>query len=713
MEASVSGTEAAEKVVVAVRAEKVISRTALAWALTHVVRPGDCIALLAVFPDEKKGRRFWNFPKLAGDCSGSFRVELPEQIGQISESCSQMVLQFHNQIEVRVRIKVLSATTKGAVAVEAKRNGANWVILDKKLKQELRHCLDELQCNIVVMKGSQAKVLRLNLQCTDELQTPYLSAAVSPDEDDEEFSGHRMKHSTPVSSPEESGTSYSRFTQEGLSSSSDLSTPLFLVYEKNPLFERLNRGNYSQVDNNLDDPLIYLDSQGERLITLSTHQKPSVPSNQKNVFWIPQNHILHEKPPGSKSYRSTTKGSYSLLDKFIQYDQEKVTSKFKPNQSHQKDYIVSSRIRDAVSLGRTSSKPPPLCSLCQHKAPVFGKPPRQFSYEELVEATDGFSDINFLAEGGFGVVYRGVLRDGQVVAVKLLKFCGSQADADFCREVRVLSCAQHRNVVLLIGFCVDDKKRVLVYEYICNSSLDFHLHGSKGNPLDWHSRLRIAIGAARGLRYLHEDCRVGCIVHRDMRPNNILLTHDFEPLVTDFGLARWHSEWSIDSEERLIGTSGYLAPEYLDGGIITPKVDVYAFGVVLIELMTGQRASEMQLYKGQNFFSNWFHPMAVLEPSHLFTNIYQFLDPILAPSKVLDNSHQLEAMCRVAALCLSQDPDSRPPMSKVLRILEGADTAPPLGLDLNPVGNRSARLAGLSSRMLPEAGRRHSRKLSH
>jgi interleukin-1 receptor-associated kinase 1 len=116
--------------------------------------------------------------------------------------------------------------------------------------------------------------------------------------------------------------------------------------------------------------------------------------------------------------------------------------------------------------------------LCQHKAPTFGKPPRQFSYEELEEATEGFSDMNFLAEGGFSHDYRGLLRDGQVVAVKLLKYGGSQADADFCREVRVLSCAQHRNVVLLIGFCIDGKKRVLVYEYICNRSLDFHLHGS-------------------------------------------------------------------------------------------------------------------------------------------------------------------------------------------------------------------------------------------
>lgn len=121
--------------------------------------------------------------------------------------------------------------------------------------------------------------------------------------------------------------------------------------------------------------------------------------------------------------------------------------------------------------------PPPLCSLCQHKAPVFGKPPTQFSYKELEEATEGFSDMNFLARGGFGNVYRGILRDGQMVAVKLLKSGNSQAGADFDREVRVLSCAQHRNVVLLVGFYIDGKKRILIYEHICNGSLEFHLHG--------------------------------------------------------------------------------------------------------------------------------------------------------------------------------------------------------------------------------------------
>ncbi|GAY69526.1 hypothetical protein CUMW_289140, partial [Citrus unshiu] len=135
-----------------------------------------------------------------------------------------------------------------------------------------------------------------------------------------------------------------------------------------------------------------------------------------------------------------------------------------------------------------------------------------------------------LAEGGFGSVHRGVLPDGQAVAVKQHKLASSQGDHEFCSEVEVLSCAQHRNVVMLIGFCIEDRRRLLVYEYICNGSLDSHLYGCHQEPLEWSARQKIAVGAARGLRYLHEECRVGCIVHRDMRPNNILLTHDFEPL---------------------------------------------------------------------------------------------------------------------------------------------------------------------------------------
>ncbi|KAJ6335149.1 hypothetical protein OIU78_011897 [Salix suchowensis] len=285
----------ADKVVIAVKAEKVMSKTALAWALTHVVHPGDCITLLAVFNSEKSGKKFWNFPRLAGDCGSNRFERLPDRICEISENCSQMVLQFHNQIEVGVRIKVVSSTPGSVVAAEARRNGATWVVLDKKLKQEMKHCIEELQCNIVVMKGSQAKVLRLNLGCSNEIQTPYYSAASSPGTDVGKLLGHRMKHSTPVSSPEE---------------------------------QRPNDGKYTSKNNQsiYDDQPRAMYSDGERIISLSADPISAVTSDQKSVYWIPQNHIVDEKALINRNRKNTCEikspTSRTLLDKFVQYDQD-------------------------------------------------------------------------------------------------------------------------------------------------------------------------------------------------------------------------------------------------------------------------------------------------------------------------------------------------------------------------------------------------------
>lgn len=348
--------------------------------------------------------------------------------------------------------------------------------------------MHELNCNIVVIKGSQSKVLRLNLGCSDEFQTPFFSAASSPVLNVDKLKDYRMKHSTPVSSPEETNTFYTRRTGKGLLSSFDSVTSLFLVYEQNPLFEGLHKGNYRPIDEqyDLEDALSPIDLNRERLITLSKTSPPSIASTQR-VLWDPKKQGVGRKPPITQNYenahRNRSSTSKALINRHVQYNQDTRDAGTGENNPCKKEYNINSNIRDAVSLGRMSSTPPPLCSLCQHKTPAFGKPPKQFSYDELEIATEGFADTNFLAEGGFGVVHRGVLRDGEVVAVKQLKFGGSEADADFCREVRVLSCAQHRNVVMLIGYCIEEKMRMLVYEYICNESLDFHLHGMFSSPV--------------------------------------------------------------------------------------------------------------------------------------------------------------------------------------------------------------------------------------
>ncbi|CAJ1972641.1 unnamed protein product [Sphenostylis stenocarpa] len=581
--------------------------------------------------------------------------------------------------------------------------------------------MDELNCSIVVMTGSQAKILRLNLGCSDELQTPFFSATASPGIEIAKVKGRRLKHSTPVGSPEEAGTSVTRNIGVNFGSSSDSTTSPFLVYEQNPLYEsqggpeqNIRKAINEPKDFNFQPPSCF-DLERDRPPPSWPRPAPSVASDNKTVFWIPQNHIVDNKFQKAKNNIRRTKSptSKTLLENFIRCDQEMRANELGFGQGQSRSYVPDSDNNDnSIPLGRTTSIPPPLCSQCQNKAPVFGKPPKRFSYEELEEATDIFSDENFLAEGGFGVVHKGILKDGQVVAVKQLKFGGSQVDLDFCREVRVLSCAQHRNVVLLIGFCTESNFRILVYEYICNGSLDLYLYGDENMPFDWISRLKIAIGTARGLRYLHEDCRVGCIVHRDLRPKNILLTHDFDPLVADFGLARWHSECNIDTEDRVIETSGYLAPEYLDSGNLTYKVDVYAFGIVLLELITGRRISELEQFNGMSYLSQWFHPLRMLEPSHILQNV-RSLKPCFNSEESLEFNLQLQAMARAASLCLRVDPDARPPMSKILRVLEGGDPVRPIGLDINSVGNTSGHLSGLKSLTPPKGTISHSRRLSH
>lgn len=354
------------------------------------------------------------------------------------------------------------------------------------------------------------------------------------------------------------------------------------------------------------------------------------------------------------------------------------------------DLNFRGNVRDVVSLSRTPAPgPPPLCSVCQHKTPVFGKPPRWFGYAELEHATGGFSRANFLAEGGFGSVHRGVLPDGQAIAVKQHRLASSsQGDVEFCSEVEVLSCAQHRNVVMLIGFCVEGKRRLLVYEYICNRSLDTHLYGRHKETLGWAARQKIAVGAARGLRYLHEECRVGCIIHRDMRPNNILVTHDFEPLVGDFGLARWQPDGDMGVDTRVIGTFGYLAPEYAQSGQITEKADVYSFGVVLVELVTGRKAVDINRPKGQQFLTEWARPL--LE-EHAIDDL---IDPRLE-DRFCEN--EVYCMLHAANLCIRRDPHSRPRMSHVLRILEGD-----MVLDSGCISAPSSDAGSMSRRMLSD-----------
>lgn len=654
-----SATVAAEKVVVAVRAAtREISKTAIIWALTHVVQPGGSILLLVVIPAQSSGRKFWGFPLFAGDCASGHKSMLDQKC-DLSELCSQLLkkLDVYDIGKINVRYKLVSGSPSGAVAAECKQAQASWVVLDKDLKHEEKRCVEELQCNIVVMKRSQPKVLRLNLVGSPDKESkatravpPVLDGSTGKTAADvkEARSSIRGPAVTPNSSPDLETPFGS--TEAGTSSvsSSDPGTSPFSASETNGSLKKEVQATKDKIphsDVNISD------SDSETL---------SPPANFSLQPWMSD--ILKgasSRSLGKVPRKTRTATADALLEKISKQDLLNEISAMRSRS----DLNFRGDVRDAVSLARNAPPgPPPLCSICQHKAPVFGKPPRWFSYAELELATGGFSQANFLAEGGFGSVHRGVLPDGQAIAVKQHKLASSQGDVEFCSEVEVLSCAQHRNVVMLIGFCVEDRRRLLVYEYICNRSLDSHLYGRNRETLEWTARQKIAVGAARGLRYLHEECRVGCIIHRDMRPNNILVTHDFEPLVGDFGLARWQPDGDMGVETRVIGTFGYMAPEYAQSGQITEKADVYSFGVVLVELVTGRKAVDINRPKGQQLLTEWARPF--LEEYA----IDELIDPRLGERY---SENEVYCMLHAANLCIRRDPHSRPRMSHVLRILEG------------------------------------------
>uniref|UniRef100_A0A1J3ITM7 Inactive protein kinase n=1 Tax=Noccaea caerulescens TaxID=107243 RepID=A0A1J3ITM7_NOCCA len=644
-----------KKVMVAVRASKEIPKAALLWTLTHVVQPGDRIRLLVVVPSNYTSKKIWGFSRFTSDCASGYGRFLAgtnsDRKDDIHESCSQMMFQLHNVYDaekINVRIKIVFASPDGVIATEAKKSNSNWVILDRGLKYEKKCCIEQLECNLVVIKKSQPKVIRLNLVKNADTEQPEAIRRLTSKSLDTRRStrpGKKLREPfvTPASSPDQEGASSI--------SSSDAGASPFLASR---IFEGLNKENPWVSDGNKSFFESDSDSDIEKWSPLSMASSSSHPVTTTTAD------ILSPSGDSSKAHTETPRKSRFSVLRLGSSKKEPEAGKEIRNSDTS---CLNKSVREVVSLSRKPAPgPPPLCSICQHKAPKFGNPPRWFTFGELESATKGFGKGSFLAEGGFGSVHRGTLPDGQIIAVKQYKIASTQGDREFCSEVEVLSCAQHRNVVMLIGLCVEDGKRLLVYEYICNGSLHTHLYGLGREPLGWSARQKIAVGAARGLRYLHEECRVGCIVHRDMRPNNILLTHDFEPLVGDFGLARWQPEGDKGVETRVIGTFGYLAPEYAQSGQITEKADVYSFGVVLVELITGRKAMDIKRPKGQQCLTEWARPLLQKQA------INELLDPRLMNCY---SEQEVYCMALCAYLCIRRDPNSRPRMSQVLRMLEG------------------------------------------
>ncbi|KAG4143990.1 hypothetical protein ERO13_D05G008200v2 [Gossypium hirsutum] len=298
---------------------------------------------------------------------------------------------------------------------------------------------------------------------------------------------------------------------------------------------------------------------------------------------------------------------------------------------------------------------------------------RNFTFRELQLATNNFSSKNLLGSGGFGNVYKGKLVEGTLVAVKRLKdLTGSFGELQFRTELEMISLAVHRNLLRLIGYCATSNERLLVYPYMSNGSVASRLRGKPA--LDWNTRKRIAIGAARALLYLHEQCDPK-IIHRDVKAANILLDDYCEAVVGDFGLAKLldHTDSHVTTAVR--GTVGHIAPEYLSTGQSSEKTDVFGFGILLIELITGMRALEFGKTVGQKgAMLEWVKKIQQEKKVE-----------VLVDRELGSNYDRIDVgeMLQVALLCTQILPVHRPKMSEVVRMLEGDGLAEKWAASLN------------------------------
>ncbi|XP_021676449.2 cysteine-rich receptor-like protein kinase 25 isoform X2 [Hevea brasiliensis] len=284
-----------------------------------------------------------------------------------------------------------------------------------------------------------------------------------------------------------------------------------------------------------------------------------------------------------------------------------------------------------------------------------------FNLSTIKAVTNNFSLANKLGEGGFGPVYKGKLPDGQEIAVKRLSMTSKQGLDEFRNEVMVIVKLQHKNLVRLLGYCMEGDEKLLIYEYLANTSLDAFLFDPKrSRELDWAKRANIITGTARGLLYLHEDSRLK-IIHRDMKASNVLLDDEMNPKISDFGTARIFGGNQLEANtDRVVGTYGYMAPEYALEGVISIKSDVYSFGILMLEIISGK--------KNRGFYNPEHDPSLLLHAWKLWNEGKgeNLIDP-----NIVHSCPRSEALrwIHIALLCVQDDPAQRPTMSSVVLML--------------------------------------------
>ncbi|XP_020179943.1 proline-rich receptor-like protein kinase PERK1 isoform X3 [Aegilops tauschii subsp. strangulata] len=354
-------------------------------------------------------------------------------------------------------------------------------------------------------------------------------------------------------------------------------------------------------------------------------------------------------------------------------------------------------LQQSHALSTPSSTPPLMHSWAQSSGggdpggpPLPAMTGGTLGYDELAAAADGFSEANLLGQGGFGHVYKGTV-NGQEVAIKKLRAGSGQGHREFRAEVDIISRVHHKNLVSLVGFCIHAEQRLLVYEYVPNKTLESHLHhvsGSGRATLDWPRRWKIAVGSAKGLAYLHEDCHPK-IIHRDIKAANILLDYNYEPKVADFGLAKCQEAEHTAVSTRVMGTFGYLAPEYYATGKVTDRSDVYSFGVMLLELITGRKPIMASSDHQPETLATWAKPL--LTKALEEENYEELIDPELGTNY---DAYDMARLVACAAAAVRQTARSRPRMAQIVRYLEGELSAEDLNGGMAPGQSAMHRSGG-------------------
>ncbi|KAL5581835.1 hypothetical protein UlMin_014277 [Ulmus minor] len=313
-----------------------------------------------------------------------------------------------------------------------------------------------------------------------------------------------------------------------------------------------------------------------------------------------------------------------------------------------------------------------------------------FDFESILDATDDFSDANKLGQGGYGPVYKGKFPGGQEIAIKRLSSISGQGLKEFKNEVVLIAKLQHRNLVRLRGYCIEGDEKILLYEYMPNKSLDlFIFDPSKGELLDWEIRFDIILGIARGLLYLHQDSRLR-IIHRDLKTSNILLDQVMNPKISDFGLAKMVGGKQTEANtSRVVGTYGYMAPEYALEGAFSIKSDVFSFGVVLLEIISGKRNTRVIQFE---------QPLTLLGYAWrlwIQNKVLDLMDPTLQESCKVD---QFMKCVSVGLLCVQEEPSDRPTMSNVITMLDSDSTTVPTPKQPAFMLRRGSSIASSSSK---------------